>query len=578
MLYSLAMLALLLLGLSGGASAQSPGEARELALTALRLEFERDGLAATESELEARFAKACERGYSVACRRSTWLVDGKPDFRKVQDVFTPSCEAGDDVACLVMGWALDAIASRIKDVDLRDKTWREAARQLKSSCLEGYQPACHDYAGFLYANKGVESPPDPALRRWKDACDAREYASCTQLARLHLEGGSGVAPNRATAQRFAATACTGGYPDGCAVLGAIDDSSWAADKLDKFYGGLCDQGHRDSCWRLARSYYDGVRPEPTPGRLQALFERGCELRHARSCFEAGRWQIDHGGEVATAAQRFGRACNLGDAAGCSAQVDLILSERTPGSVKDAYHAFDVACEAGQSLRACLDLALALIEGEQIPRNAERGRTLLMRVCTDESSDPKACTALGESFEEGLGGERDRTKASSYYRWACAANVFEACKRRGDLLVSDVGVRRDDHEALNMYERACEGKIALACNEAARILYEGTFVKQDLARAASLYSQGCQAGEPQACFGLGQVLERGPGATPDMKSAREAYTRAVELGSLDAKRSLARLLWNGFGGSKQKGRAKQLCREACQGGDAVACRGPAFLKN
>lgn len=64
----------------------------------------------------------------------------------------------------------------------------------------------------------------------------------------------------------------------------------------------------------------------------------------------------------------------------------------------------------------------------------------------------------------------------------------------------------------------------------------------------------------------------------MKAARAAYERAITAGSLDAKRALARLLYAGYGGGKQKGRAKQLCREACQSGDAVACKGPAFLKD
>ena len=577
-LLSLCALLVTLLSLaSERAHAQGASEARDLALAALRLEFERDGLSATSADLERRFAEACERGYSAACRRTTWLLDGKPDPRKIQEIFTPSCDAGDEVACLVMAWALDAIALQINDVDLRAQTWRSAARQLQSDCNAGYQPACYDYAGFLYANKGVDSPPDPALRRWKSACDTKEYASCTKLARLNLEGGPGVTPNRPTAQRYAAAACAGGYADGCAVLGLIEDSGWSAQKVDSFYGGLCDQGHRESCWKLARIYADGIKPEPTEGRQHALFQRGCDLNHARACFEAGRWEIEHGGNAPSASTLYGRACALGDAAGCSAQVDLILSNQVPGGIKDAYHAFDVACEARRSLRACADLANALLEGSFVPRNAERGRALLMRVCTDERSDPTSCTTLGKLFEDGIGGERDRTEASKYYRWACSADVFDACKRRGDLLVADVGVRRDDHEALNMYQRACDGKIAVACGAAGKILYEATHVTQDLALAATLYTRGCDGGDARSCFGLGQVQEKGPSGSPDMSAARAAYERAIGAGSLDAKRALSRLLWNGFGGKKQKGRAKQLCREACQGGDPVACRGPAFLK-
>lgn len=554
------------------ARAQSGGEARDYAYDTLRLEFQRDGLSATAEDLERRFQTACDKGYNPACRRSSWLTGGVPDPQKVLAVFQPSCEAADQVACLVMGWALDAIAQAEKNTDERDRTWRKAARQLKADCDSGFQPACHDYAGYLYENKGVVSDPAPALRRWKTACDKGESASCTKLARLYADGGAGVTPNTATARSFANQACNRGYADGCAVLGGIDDAGWSAAKLDGFYGDLCQKGHRESCWRLARVYYDGIYPEPVEGRLSGLFARGCELGHARSCYEAGRWDIDHGGDVSQAAHRFGAACKLGDSAGCSAQVDLILSGRTEGTVRDAYAAFDVACEARQSILACQALAFALLDGVSVPRDAERGRTLLLRVCRDERSDPTACMALGRAFEEGLGGDRDRTEASKYYRWACAGGNVDACMRRGDLLVSDVGVRRDDHEALNMYERACDGGIAAGCYEAGRILDEATYVKQDLPRAATLYTRACDGQDARGCFGLGKVSER----TPDMVAARAAYEKAITEGSLEAKRALARLLFNGYGGGRQKGKAKQLCRDACQAGDAVACRGPAFL--
>ncbi|MEZ4240779.1 MAG: tetratricopeptide repeat protein [Myxococcota bacterium] len=564
-----------LLALQAPPARAQTGEGRDLALEALRMEFERDGRTGTTEQLAGMFAQACNRGYNLACRHSTWQTDGRPDPHKAEAVFTPSCEAGDEVACLVMGWSLDAIA-QTQTPDDRDRTWRRAARQLKESCDDGFQPACHDYAEYLLHNKGVVSDPAPALRRWRTACDKGYWPSCATLSELYLSGEAGVKPSEATSRALADKACDGGYAQGCFLLGQFDDAHWPVDRLDKFYGALCDEGHRESCWRLARFYHDGIFKEPTEGRLEGLFERGCDLRQPRSCFEAGRWKLDHGGDVSAAAQRFGKACSLGDSAGCSAQVDLILSGQASGGVREAFAAFDTACEARQSVQACSQLAYALLAGVEVPRDAERGRKLLERVCVGESSDPEACTALGRAYEEGLGVERDRTEASKYYRWACASGRIDACERRGDLLVSDVGVRRDDHEALNMYERACEGGIARACTEAGSILYIATFVKQDLARAAELFGKGCEGGHAHGCYGLGQVQERGVGGTPDMAAARASYEKAIALGSLEAKRALARLLWNGYGGHKSKGRAKQLSREACQSGDAVACRGPAFL--
>ncbi len=562
---------LFLLG-SAPAHAQTAGEARDMARAALRLEFRRDALTATTGDLEARFAEACERGYAPACRRSSWLIDGKPDPTKVMQVLEPSCEAGDPVACLAVGWCYDLLADKQRSRDESERLRKRAAKDFKELCDAGEQDACHEYAWSLYYH-GLSSDPRPGLARWKTACDAGAMQSCTTLARLNRDGGPGVTVNRKTAHDYAERACKAGYAEGCRVLGEMDDATWPVEQLDTFYGDLCNAGHRDSCWRLARIYFDGIHPEPRDGRLLELFSRACDLGHARSCFEAGRMMQDD----AKAAALFGRACELGDPAGCSSQVDFILAGRTPGSVKTASKAFEVACEVRESAAACTALAYALLDGIDLPRDAERGRKLLQRTCRDDVPDPVACYTLGRAFEEGLGGDRDRTEASKYYRWACTAGHVESCVRRGDLLVSDVGVRRDDHEALNMYKRACDGGWADACTKAGIILDEATYVIEDRATALTLYDKGCQGGNAMGCARLGMLREKGlPNAGPDMKGARVAYERAIELGSLDAKRLNARLLWNGYGGPRQRGRAKQLCREACQSGDPVACRGPAFL--
>jgi TPR repeat protein len=569
---ALLLLAALFLLPSLAAFAQSAGEARDMARAALRLEFRRDGLTATDADLDERFAQACERGYAPACRRSSWLVAGRPDPRKVLQVLEPSCEAGDPVACLTVGWCLDLVAAKEHTSEERDRLYKRAAKLYKDLCDGGDQAACHEYASSLYFN-GLSPDPRPGLARWRTACDAGQMSSCATLAKLNRDGGDGVPVNRKLAHDYAERACDAGYAEGCRILGDMEDASWDAVKLDSFYGELCDAGHRESCWRLARIYYDGIHPEPTPGRLMGLFVRACDLGHARSCFEAGRMNTDE----SQAATLYGRACALGDPAGCSAQVDSILAQRSPGSVKTATHAFEVACEVRQSASACTALAYALLAGTDIPRDAERGRALLTLTCTDDVPDPEACFTLGRVVEEGVGGERDRTEASKYYRWACTAGHVESCVRRGDLLTSDVGVRRDDHEALNMYQRACDGGHADACTKAGVILDEATYVTEDRVAALALYEQACAGGSPTGCTRLGLLREKGQaGVGPDMSGARDAYERAITLGSLDAKRALARLLWQGYGGPRKHGRAKQLCREACQSGDPVACRGPAFL--
>jgi TPR repeat protein len=570
----------LLLFIPSFASAQS--DARESALAAFSMEFYRDQVAASPAQLAEKFQGACDQGYAPACQRKNWFIDGAASLQKAQEVLAPSCDAGDPVACMVTGWAFEAAAAATKLPDERDRLQKRAARNYKIHCDAGFVEACDDYASMLYQYPSLGAEPRAAVKRWQDACLAGVGGACDSLAKLHLNGGPAIKPNRRAALDYANRSCTAGYAAGCATLGAMEDGAWSVDKLDSLYGDICEDGHRDSCWKLARSYFDGVHDEPTEGRAQALFASACDLGHANACYEAGRHYGDgQATDDVKAAEYYRRACDLGAPAACAAVVDMMLSGRSAGTVKDSLPAFTVACEQRDSATACSVLGQALIEGADVPRDAERGRRLLMRACKDESSDPQACAQLARACEEGWGGDRDRTEASRYYRWSCLSGQLDSCARRGDLLTSDVGVRRDDLEALAMYERACAAPAgsmfaATSCRKAGTIVQEGTFVPRDLPRAQTYFKSACDQGDAQGCLGLGQVLNEGVNGSPDPAGARSAFESAIAAGSLDAKRQLAKLLWTGAGGSKDKGRAKKLAKEACQAGDPIACRGPAFL--
>ncbi len=548
-----------------------------MALEAFSIEFYRHNVADTPDGLAARFQEACERGYNPACRRNNWFDGRHADLAAAAEALLPSCESGDPVACIVTGWQQEAVGRAAGTPAERLRQIKRAARNYKLHCDKSYAPSCHDYARVLYEEKALGADPRAAVKRWQDACIQGVAPSCNTLAQLHLTGGPAIRPNRRTAKDYAKRACDQGFPEGCATLGAMEQDGWDVATFDAFYGDLCSRGHRDSCWTLARTYFDGIHPEPIEGRAQDLFAQACDLGHARSCFESGRHH-DEGQNTdnAKAAHYYQRACELGAPAGCDSFVDMILAGRTDGSVKEATGAFEVACEQRESKRACSVLGQALIVGVDVPRDAVRGRSLLHRACPDERSDPAACADLARAYEEGLGGDRDRTEASQYYRWACVSGHAASCMRRGDLLQSDVGVRRDDYEALNMYERACGEGMAAACRKGGLIPHEGTYVSQDLPRAAGLYEKACDMGDGLGCYGLGQVLELGTEGTPDFEGARRAYEDAVHRGMADAKGSLARLLWNGYGGKKDKGRARKLASEACRNGDNPACQGPKAL--
>jgi len=567
-----AMLACLLPGAS--AEAQQISEAHRLALSALSLEFNREHVTGSQEELETAFKGACDAGYNLACQRGAWLVYGQADLQLAESVFEYGCETGDPVACLVVGWSLDERAPMTEE---RDRTWKNAARIFNEQCKAGFTPGCHEYGWFLYENRGIKADPRAALLRWQPACKEGYQASCNVLGTLSLEGAPGVRKDARAAKKFFEGACEAGHVEACYNLAELDTSGFDVPQWDATYGPLCTQGHGDSCWRLGSQYINGSLKPPTADRAYELLSRGCDLQNAKACREAGRIHQHADPPMDDEAGNFfGRACLLGDIGGCTSQAEMILAKRIDGSVKDSTSAFESACLKRSLPGACTALAIELMRGVDLPRDPVRARALLHRSCVNENSAVEACAALATAYEDGQGGDRDRTTAAKYYRWACNAGHVESCMKRGNLLTKGRGIERDDHEALSMFRRACEGGVSGACHYGGQILEEGTYVSRDVGQAIELYQIGCAGGIGNACARQGWLKEEGAHGQPDFEAARAAYEEGILLTSIEAKRRMSRLLWNGLGGKKSKSRAKKLAAEACQAGDAVACRGAAFL--
>jgi uncharacterized protein len=556
------------------ALAQAMSDSHRLALDALTLEFSRHNVTGTEEELTERFRKACDAGYNPACQRGAWLVYGKPDLQLAESAFEYGCETGDPVACMVVGWSLDARAPQSEE---RNRTWKKAARIFKTQCDDGFTPACHEYAWFLYDNKGLKADPRAAPLRWKPACESGYQPSCTTLGSLQIIGAEGVRRDPKGGQKLLDDACAAGHMDACYRIGLAKDETWEVEAWETNYAPLCEGGHSAACWRLGSRYLNGSLKSPEENRASVLLEMGCALQHPKACQQVGRIH-EHADppDDEKAGAYFGRACLLGDIEGCTSQTEMILAGRIDGSVKDSTSAFEFACLKRSLPGACTALALELMRGVDLPRDPVRARALLQRSCVDEASATESCAALGLAYEDGQGGDRDRTTAAKYYRWACNAGDLTSCLRRGDLLTTGRGIERDDHEALAMYRRACEGETPAACFKGGLILEDGTYVTRDVAQAIELYQQGCAGGNGDACARQGWLKEEGAHDKPDFEAARAAYEEGILLTSTEAKRRMSRLLWNGLGGPKQRRRAKKLAVEACRAGDAVACRGAAFL--
>lgn len=561
-------------GLTSTAAAAPPTGPQSLAIRALELEFDRHSVTATAEELDDAFSAACKAGYSLGCQRNAWVVYGKADLPTAAKLFEPACEEGDPVACLVVGWNLDVQAPITSE---RDRLWRAAALQFRRLCDDDFHPACFDYGASLYFNKGFKADPRAGIVRWQDACETGEVHSCRILGELTMDGSTVVRKDARKAGELLQQACDGGALQACYSLGKVKHADWMWSEHDEWYRNLCVGGHRSACSDLAQLYLNGTQKAKDESVIDSLLTRGCDLGSAGACFEAGRRaQNSDKPDYVEASNRFNSACELGDLSGCTSQVQLITDGMVEGSVKTAPQAFETACLKRNSSAACTALALELLRGVDLARDPVRARALLHRACVDADSAPNACSALGGVYSDGTGGDRDRTEAVKYLRWACDQGQIQACLERGDLLNLGRGVQRDDYDALAMYQKACDGGMGEGCYKAGTILFEGTYVDQNLEQAQALFGRACSAGSGDGCTGLGRSLEAGQADEQSLIRVRDAYARGNTLGSLSAKREFARALWNGLGGSKKRSQARKLASEACQAGDAVACQGAEAL--
>ena len=568
------LVALGLLCMSSQAVAGPITDAQRKALTALEMEFDRHHVTGSSDTLKDAFNDACKSGYNLACQRGAWVVYGKPNLDVAAELFDPACDDGDPVACQVVGWQLDRSAPQTSD---RDRTWRAAALKFRVQCDEGFVPACHEYAWFLYLNKGFKADPRSGITRWKNACEEGDLPSCTTMGQLYATGATGVSQNASEAEANLTKACDGGFTQGCFEKGLLLDQEWTILARDEWYGKACEDGHREACWKLAHSYLSGAAEPPKEDRVIALVDRGCELGNAKSCYEAGQLRINQETpDYQVASERHHRACDLGDVASCASLVTMITEDKIEGTVKTAPQAFESACLKRGSAAACTALALELFRGVDLARDPARGRALLHRACVDSDSPIAACTALGTSYEQGQGGERDRTIAAKYFRWSCDQGDAQACLERGLLVSAGKGITRDDHDALAMYRKACEGGLAEGCHMGGVIFDEGTYVPRDIAAAGELYKSACDGGFGDGCTGFGKMLELGYAGEADPIAARAAYERGVALGSRSSMRENARMLWHGLGGKPSKREARSLAARACQAGDVVSCQGAAAL--
>lgn len=227
----------------------------------------------------------------------------------------------------------------------------------------------------------------------------------------------------------------------------------------------------------------GGRPPPGAGE-PAAFDEGalaarCGRGFAAECRDLGRARLlAPAPDPRLAAALLTKACEIGDAAGCSdLGVLYALGRGVAQSDERAAALARRACEQGSAI-ACSNQGALLAEGAAAPnpgesREALEGRILRLLRLSCDALVPEGCTNLGTALDAGKLTARDTHGAGRAYRRACDAGFALACHRLA-ALVSERSEVAPDLTATALEARACRGAIAPACYVVSQATPAATF--------------------------------------------------------------------------------------------------------
>ena len=201
------------------------------------------------------------------------------------------------------------------------------------------------------------------------------------------------------------------------------------------------------------------------------------------------------------------ACRAFSSGQCVRIADSVAATNVPRAAA----LYQIACDRGDPV-ACTTLGVRLSVGRGLPRERQRGLSLLERGCGARAWG--ACTQLGAAWWTGDGRPHDPAHAVLLFRSACETGDLLACAWAGLATRDGVGTARDVAAGDAALMRVCDAGDDIACADAGRRLLDGDFgrITRDATFGEALLRRGCARGLHRTCA----VLRRpqgAPGAQP-----------------------------------------------------------------
>ncbi len=438
------------------------------------------------------YERACKAGQADACARLAAVLEKggavTQDLATAAALYGKSCDGGHFAGCGGLARMHEQGTGVARD-PAHAKTLYERAVALEvSACDRGDAQDCIEL-GLFYreGTHGLAKDTAQALRLNERACSLGEPAGCYQASYLLGQATPGLTLDTKRAQSFVDRAqalivsqCDAGVIDACHTL-----MTPAADYK------ACLAGDPDACWRVGRTYVPDTPERPGDyTRAMHFFLKGCEIS-AEHCVPAGELYAEGRGvpaDVKRAAELFGRACDGGDLGGCFELARLYESgtgvPRDPARAATLYERMCAADSYG-----CTRLAGLLLAGQGVQKDAARGVTLAERACR-EHRDWEACLQLGLALRDGNGIARDAVAARKQLQETCRFEASLGCRAACEL--------GDAESCVKVADAVDTGKSVPPNPAEANALYE---------QAIRLFDEDCARGNKTSCDGLLALYHR-----------------------------------------------------------------------
>jgi Sel1 repeat len=247
-----------------------------------------------------------------------------------------------------------------------------------------------------FYDKLLAVPPLNLLVQGLDRVAAAAGSRLTSWRQNSMRWYEGWTPRRANLAHMAVWSALFGVMLGTGFVGGRHPGS-----NPDFWRQACLEGRRNACETWVHTT-----------------ELICAHGSAHACLALGT-ELDEGRLVATdvykAARELGRACDLGEVAGCVRLIALV-GRNGPG-------VFERGCDSGDG-ETCYMLGALYHAGRGVPLDEGRALSLFRRSC--DSGWWRGCGRVAESYRAGEGTAADPGQAIAYFEKACRAGYAASC--------------------------------------------------------------------------------------------------------------------------------------------------------